>query len=1151
MSRNILIGITLVQHFKRLLADKLWGNWRLVLVGPSFFFLCSGTLNAQNTWQDSTGDNNWFNSLNWIPGLPDANSVVVINNGTTAQVASAGAVANSLRVGAATEGGAALPGSTLQLLSGGTLAVSTSGSVVIGSEGTLQFSGGGNSGGTLTSGPTIVDDGNILFDGPLDHFLSAAVSGTGQITMAGTGTLSLTGTNNYTGGTKISSGTVVIGDGGTLPGPVADNGTLTFDLSGPLTVPGNITGTGSVTQIGTGTTILSGNNTYTGGTTVSAGTLEAGSLNGFSPGSAFTVNSILDLHGFNNTIGSLSGNGVVLNNGDGAALITIGNDNTSTTFNGVLEDGTSVLGLTKTGSGTLTLTGTNFYSDGTNIVSGTLQLGNGGTTGSITGDVVNNGVLAFDRSDTLTFTGVITGTGEVAQMGSGTTILAGDNTYSGGTTISAGTLQLGNGGTTGSITGNVTNNGNLAFDRSDTLTFVGDISGAGSVNQTGSGTTILAGNDTYTGATTVSAGTLQAGSANGFSQGSAFTVNSILDVHGFNSSIGSLSGTGTVLNNGPAAASLTVGNDNTSTTFNGTLADGTSILALVKTGTGTLALPGVNTYTGSTTINVGSLIVDGSIASAETVVNPGGLLGGHGTIGGNLANNGTVGQASSPGTLTVSGNYTQSAGATLRVGVGGLAPGQFDVLAVNGHATVGGSLQFVRLGGFNLQPGDQVTFLTAKNGVSGTFGNVQNGLIGTGTIVQVEVTSLANSVVLEGTQGSFANTPGVATTPNNLAVAKALDSARGDPREAALFAFLNSEPLANLPHDLTLIAPTQNSSLNATAVSVGKVQLSNVGARLANIRGGSTGFSSAGFSVGGATSFGEGFEGVTGPEGKSGPAVFAPTPSNRWGVFLTGLGEFTGVDSTTDAAGYDVDTGGLTFGVDYRVTPNIAIGFTGGYAHTNVSPDGGGRIDVNGGKLGIYATIFGNGFYLDAAATGGPSSYDSHRAGLQGTANGSTDGVDFNALIAGGYDWQHGNLTIGPTASFQYGYIGLDSFSETGSLAALKFPDQNTESERSAFGAKATYEWKIGKITLIPQVSAAWQHEFGATAYSVVAGFATGAGNNFTVTGPDIGRDSLLVGAGATVILSERVSTYLFYDGEVARTNYQSHNVSGGVRISF
>ena len=77
-------------------------------------------------------------------------------------------------------------------------------------------------------------------------------------------------------------------------------------------------------------------------------------------------------------------------------------------------------------------------------------------------------------------------------------------------------------------------------------------------------------------------------------------------------------------------------------------------------------------------------------------------------------------------------------------------------------------------------------------------------------------------------------------------------------------------------------------------------------------------------------------------------------------------------------------------------------------------------------KSDIYGTVFGNGFYLDTAVSGGPSAYDSHRAALQGTANGSTDGADFNALIAGGYDWKHGNLSIGPTASFQYGYISLE-----------------------------------------------------------------------------------------------------------------------------
>jgi outer membrane autotransporter protein len=193
----------------------------------------------------------------------------------------------------------------------------------------------------------------------------------------------------------------------------------------------------------------------------------------------------------------------------------------------------------------------------------------------------------------------------------------------------------------------------------------------------------------------------------------------------------------------------------------------------------------------------------------------------------------------------------------------------------------------------------------------------------------------------------------------------------------------------------------------------------------------------------------------------------------------------------------------------------------------------------------------GDGFYLDTAVTGGPNGYDTHRTALQGSANGSTEGADVNVVVSAGYDWKHGNFSIGPTASFQFGYVGLNGFSETGSLAPLRFPDQNTESETTAFGARAMYEWKIGKITLIPQVSAAWQHEYGSVAYQVVAGFASGAGTNFTVNGPEIGRDSLLVGAGVSMIWSDRFSTYVFYDGDVARTNYDSHTVTGGFRVTF
>ncbi|MFC3815027.1 autotransporter-associated beta strand repeat-containing protein [Lysobacter sp. GCM10012299] len=126
--------------------------------------------------------------------------------------------------------------------------------------------------------------------------------------------------------------------------------------------------------------------------------------------------------------------------------------------------------------------------------------GSGGTTGSIAGNVTDNGTLTFNRSDAVTYAGLVTGTGALIQLGGGTLTLTGNNSYTGGTAIgAAGTLQLGDGGTTGSIVGNVTDNGTLVFNRSDVVTYAGVVAGTGSVIQAGSGTTILTGNNTYLG----------------------------------------------------------------------------------------------------------------------------------------------------------------------------------------------------------------------------------------------------------------------------------------------------------------------------------------------------------------------------------------------------------------------------------------------------------------------------------------------------------------------------------------------------------------------------------------------------------------------------------------------------------------------------
>ncbi len=102
-----------------------------------------------------------------------------------------------------------------------------------------------------------------------------------------------------------------------------------------------------------------------------------------------------------------------------------------------------------------------------------MQIGNGGVTGSITGNIVDNGTVAFNRSDAFTYASVISGLGVLQQLGSGVFTLTGANTFTGGTTIASGTLQVGAGGTVGSIAGNVLNNAAMIFNRSNNLTYAG------------------------------------------------------------------------------------------------------------------------------------------------------------------------------------------------------------------------------------------------------------------------------------------------------------------------------------------------------------------------------------------------------------------------------------------------------------------------------------------------------------------------------------------------------------------------------------------------------------------------------------------------------------------------------------------------------
>lgn len=643
---------------------------------------------------------------------------------------------------------------TIKLSGSGNIAASSS----VTTNGTFDIAAISGTSITSLSGSGIVSLGtSTLTLTNSSGAFSGQILGTGNLILGG-GTQTLSGASLYTGTTTIAAGTLALQAGGSLKSTVVDYTTLDISTGtattgtatiGSLTGPGAVylgantlvlsnatdTFTGTLSGqgglwINAGSETLSGTNTYTGTTTVASGTLVLSSTGSLDPTSKLAISGIFDASAASGsalTFASLSGSGTVTL---GSHTLTL--SDASGAFSGVIQ-GTS--GLVVSG-GTEILAGTNTYTGGTTITGGaTLQLGSGITSGSIVGDVVDNGTLAFKRSDTIVFSGVISGGGAVSQTGAGTVVLAADNTYTGGTTISSGTLQIGNGGTAGSILGNVTDNGTLAFARSDATTITAVISGTGNLSFI-SGITMLTAAQSYVGATTINSGaTLALGGSGNLASSRGVMANGTFDVSAASApAVTSLSGSGTV-----ALGSQTLSLTSASTTFSGAIT-GSGGIALMS---GTQSLTGTSSYTGLTTINGGRLAVTGSIGSSQgVIVNSGGTLSGTGTVSAITVNSGGTIRPGA-GTLAVQGNASFSADSTYVVTT---TSSSSSTLSATGSASLAGTLSVASNDG-TYRLGQKLTVLTATGGISGGFSLAQ--VSSTGAVFASALSYDANNVYLQ------------------------------------------------------------------------------------------------------------------------------------------------------------------------------------------------------------------------------------------------------------------------------------------------------------------------------------------------------------------------------------------------------------------
>ena len=753
----------------------------------------------------------------------DASTAVSLNNavnlagnlgiGGTADLTLAGTVNGA---GSLTKNGAAnltLSGNNNFLggiaLNAGTLTAGSNSALGLGNL-TVAGASALDSSSAVSLGNNVVLNANLSNSGSNNLSLAGVVSGAGGLIKNGASNLTLNGINTYTGGTTLNAGTLTLGTGAALgSGALTVAGASSLDSSAPLvlannvnlnanlslagnnnlTLGGVIAGAGTLTKNGLADVTLSGNNTFSGTFDVLSGSLTTLSANAL--GNNASVNlaggAALNL-GASGSLASLTGSGTALV-GTGNTL-SLGGNNVSSTFAGVLSgDG----GLSKLGTGTLTLSGISDLTGDTNVNAGTLQVNgslasgnvlvnNGGTlggSGTLTGavTVADGGHLAGATGSTLSVDSLVFNGNSNFDVGLGAPVVGGGTALVnvGGNLTLDGTLNVSDIGGFGSgvyrlinYTGGLTDNGLLIGTVPGSVT-PGDltlqtalanqinllVTAPGVTVQFWDGNQLVANGSVEGGSGTWGSGTTNWTDVNGTTnqawtnnfavfQGAAgtVTVNGAQTITGMqfvtdgyslqNGTAGSLN----LVNGSMGNASVRV--DPNATATLGVALNGTGTLG--KYDSGTLVLNAANGYTGGTALNGGKIVVGNNAALGTGVLTAadGTALDSNAAI--SLANNVLLN-----GGLTVAGSNALTLDGVVS-GAGSLIKSGASSLTVNGSNTYSGGTQ---LAGGTLVLGNNSAISSGALSVTG------NGVLDSTSALQLaNAVNLGAQLTLAGNQNT-------------------------------------------------------------------------------------------------------------------------------------------------------------------------------------------------------------------------------------------------------------------------------------------------------------------------------------------------------------------------------------------------------------